>query len=306
MNPLGILIAQFSGIANDPIILMLLLASGACIAFQLLINEGFAAGKAKGSFAVTRTQLAIVLLIQGVTSSVVLLMIPSHPFSINIILVLSALMVVSSALSYQCALIYYGLVMAGNISYMHAIKVGVLPGVVTLAIYLSYCLIIQFLPKLPSLLLLSVALLPSLMQWLYLRGITPETKDKIEDPLKIPNNLYLGGMLFALMLLSFWITILRDAIGMTYVSYTALIVVVLNSFSSLTNTITRANFFTSDGRTSEKILLIAGFTSLVFSLIVWSSLHLIALLLILLTLQLWIIGVIELSRRMPTLAISKI
>ena len=93
---------------------------------------------------------------------------------------------------------------------------------------------------------------------------------------------------------------------MTYVSYTALIVVVLNSFSSLTNTITRANFFTSDGRTSEKILLIAGFTSLVFSLIVWSSLHLIALLLILLTLQLWIIGVIELSRRMPTLAISKI
>lgn len=300
VSPLGVLVAQFFGVAKDPIVLMLVLGSGSCIAFQLLINECFAAGQARGDFAVTQLQFTFVLMVQGITSATALLALPNQPFPTNTVLILCLLMVGSSVLSYQCALIYYRLVMLNRISHAHAIRVGLLPGIVTLTIYLSYCIIVQAVPSLPPALLLSTAFLPSLLQWLYLRKVAPSAISMSGIEMKTPNNFFLGAALISLMVLSTCITILRDAIGMTYVGYAALIVVALNSLSSVANTITRATFLTSGVRDTRYTLLLAGVACSIASAIIWNTTHTLALLIALLSAQIFITGVIESARRMPT------
>lgn len=300
INPLGVLVAHFFGVAQDPIVLMLVLGSGACIAFQLLINEGFAAGQARGVFVVTRFQLAFVLMVQGVTSAAALLSLPGNPFTTVTVLSLCLLMVGSSALSYQCALIYYRLVMLGRITYAHAIRVGALPGVVTLSIYLGYCIIVQVVPTLSPIILLATAFLPSLMQWLYLRMLAPAETSTTGIQMTTPSNFFLGAALIALMVLSTCITALRDMIGMTFVGYAALIVVALNSLSSVANTITRTTFLGSGVRDTRYVLFSAGIACALASAAIWSTAQTLAQLLALLSVQICITGVIEAARRMPT------
>ena len=296
------MVAHFFGIAQQPVVLMLVLGTGACTAFQLLLNECLAAGHARGTFSTTKSQLTRVLVAQVVTCATTLISLPNNFFTPTLISTLCALLFINSALSYQCAVIYYRLAICKQISVKQAIVIGALPGFTALFIYGSFSLASHILPALPAILLLSSVIVPSLIQWLYLRLLSPPSFIGQPAREERPQLIYLIGAVVALTILSVVITILRDSIAATYVAYAALIVVALNSLASLTNTLTRASFLTSSSYNWYRVILTVGFSFGVLGIAVWPFTQVPAKLLVLLGVQLVIIALIEAARRLPTIS----
>ena len=47
-NPLGVVVAQWLGVTQEPILIVVLLATGACVPFQIFLNEAIAVRAAAG------------------------------------------------------------------------------------------------------------------------------------------------------------------------------------------------------------------------------------------------------------------
>jgi hypothetical protein len=292
-------VAHIIGIANQPVVLMLVLGTGASTSFQMMLNECLATGHARSTFSATKSQLSLVLTAQYLTCAVTLFLLPNHFFNTPSIVVLCALLTASSALSYQCAAIYFRLVMLDQISKMQAIKVGALPGIASLLIYVGFSIASLALPTIPQMMLLTAAIVPAFSQLLYLRMLGPKGDHDIAVPEVRPRTIFVFAALIALILLSAAVTSLRDAIAASQAAYAALIIVALNSLASVMNTLTRASFLGAGSQDWRRSMLFVGFTAGILGSAIWPWAQLPAKLLLLLGIQIAIIAVIEAARRIP-------
>lgn len=297
-NPLGVLVAQSLGVAKDPVLLMLLLGVGTATGFQLLLNEGLAAGFASGRFKATRNQLLSVLLIQATTTVVTLFSLADHGFGLLPSLILSIFLLISTALSYRTAVTYYRIVMSRLVSNAQAIRVGALPGVVTLVIFAGASAEAVGSGKMPHW-LLSAALLPSLLQWWYVRKLDLTNTHKTDVTQAVPGNVFLIAALIALMALSSLITVLRDLIASYHTQFTALIIVGLNSLTSIANTLTRVAFLGKEKRALHLSLFVPVVVLVLAMASIWADLNTLSSLAGLLSVQCAIVLTIEAARRIP-------
>lgn len=242
-NPLGIVVAHGLGVSNEPLLIQLLLGVGASAPFQLLLNESFAVRAVKDRRLARPQDVGVICVLQGVCCTGALYVAggqsDAHTIALGVLLALGTFS------SYRSAIIYYGLALNDLISNASSVLVGALPGLVSLAIYTSYGVTRGL--GMPAEFLLAGAILPALAQALYLTAISrkrPRIEAARSRPLAFSAALPLG----ALMLFSFASTQLRDAVAASSVAYAALIIVALNSLTSLTNTVTRAWFLSGGGK----------------------------------------------------------
>lgn len=297
-NPLGVLVAQSLGVAQDPLLLMLLLGIGTSTAFQLLLNEGLAAGLASGRFKATLNQLTSVLLIQAITTAVTLFLLADHGFALLPSLTLSIFLLASTALSYRTAVIYYRIVMSRLVSSAQAVRVGALPGIVTLVVFAGASAAAVGSGKMPHW-ILSAALLPSLLQWLYVRKLDLMNIHEIDVVQAVPGNIFLIAALVALMALSSLITVLRDLIASYHTQFAALIIVGLNSLTSIANTLTRVAFLGKKKRAWHLSLFVPVMVLVLAVASIWADINTLAPYAGLLLVQCAIVLTIEAARRIP-------
>lgn len=266
VNPLGILLAHHFGIANTPTVILLLLGAGACVPFQLLMNECLAVGVEHGRFRVTHGQLAGILGIQSICYLISVGLLSPTPFSARSICALGLLLAASTYTSYATALSYYNLVIQGLVSMREAVLIGALPGLTALLVYLTYCLTAALWTELPPHLLLLVVGLPAVTQFLYVRSrvqksestptgdVTSERKLG-SDPSAV-SNVAVVKYVALLSGLAMAGTYLRESIANQSPMYTALVLTLLNSLVSLANTVTRSRHFAAAVSTRLNVLFL--------------------------------------------------
>lgn len=302
VNPLGVLVAHYFGVANTPTVILLLLGAGACVPFQLLMNECLAVGVEHKRYRVTYKQLAAVLSMQSIAYLISVEIMSPKEFATDSVVILGVLLGISTCVSYFTALAYYGLVIRSVISMREAVLVGALPGLISFAVYLTYCLMPRW-AALPEQALLFVVGFPALVQFAYVTSRTRQANSApSQEPtraLAVVSNLAVSTCLALLSGLTIIGTFLRDSIASHSVQYTAVILVVLNSLMSLANTITRSRHFqasVSAERSSNFLWLTLAFG--VAASLSWKANSLLGIVLALCVTQLSIIWAVEQGRRM--------
>lgn len=303
VNPLGILVAQWFGVASSPTIILVLLATGACVPFQLLMNECMAASVENGRTAPTPFQILLVLLIQVAACSWVLYIQANQVFdTIQTALTIIAL-ALNTAMSYQIALSYYHLVARDRISLNTAVHIGAIPGVTSLVLYIIFCLLSTRHAQSAVGFIIATAILPSIVQWVYLRRIRAKTPiHSSPRALQLPMPMattWLISSIFALAILTAASTYFRETLSGLSLSHAALLLVILNSLLSLVNTSTRAAFLSKSGRNIQTTLATMSFMALGLMAIGKSMNWKFNMIFGLLATQFCIAWVIEASRRMP-------
>ncbi len=268
VSPLGVLVAQWFGVANSYEVILVLLASGACVPFQLFMNECMAAsGAERGAASLSLVQIALVIFIQTVACAGVILNLTTHDFStVQVVLTVVALGG-NTLISYLASSIYFGLVSQKNVPLYAAVVVGVLPGMVSLLLYIIYILASIGFAHFAGILIISTVILPSIIQVTYLRclrgksaapGVLLDAKQPVVD------TPWLIAALLALSALVAFSTHLRESIAMINVSYIALLLVALNALQSLIITIMRADFLSKRSGFMKKILPYSAVVALIF------------------------------------------
>lgn len=302
VNPLGILVAQGFGVANSPIVILVLLATGACVPFQLLMNECIAATESRGQAQAGRLQIGLLLFIQAVACGATVYSLSLHSISALVIAVVVLFLAINTALSYRVSLRYYRLVKQTALSKHAAVVIGIIPGVTSLLLYLAYSLTASRLPQTAAGFILASAVLPSLVQWRYLQTITGGAALALpasEAPLPKLHHGWLFAAVVALAALAAGSTRMRETVASLSANHVALLLVALNSMLSLINTLTRAAFLNRAGGGQQRplgvVALAMAITSVFATAVGWQTAPLIALI----ATQLAIAWVIEATRRMP-------
>jgi len=304
VNPIAILVAQWFGVANSPEVILVLLATGACVPFQLFMNECMATSAVRGASSLSPMQIVLVLIIQAVACAGVLLSLTAHKFvSAQVVFTVVAL-VGNTLMSYKLCLTYFGLVVRGQVPLHSAVIVGALPGISSLILYLIFCLTSAHNYYLAVVIIISTVVLPGFVQMAYIQRLYKETNNSrkvIPARLPVVNMHWLLAALFALAGLVTFSTYLRESVAMLSMSYVAVLLVSLNAMQSLIITFTRANFIEKGGDIYRRIMLyfiLALSVMLFFGLAMeWRFWPLIGLLIV----QVATAFIIELSRRIPAI-----
>jgi hypothetical protein len=303
VNPLGILVAQWFGVANASVVILVLLATGACVPFQLLMNECISATAASGQSHASRGQLGLLLTIQSAACAVTVSTLAVQHFPTAQIAIVVGALAINTGLSYRISLRYYRMVTEGIISMRAAVVVGIIPGVTSLLLYLAYCLVTQYDPQIAAAFIIASTVVPSVAQWRYLQTNAKPCIDQSVTPSfdvrRRPAIGWLFGTTLALAALSAGSTHLREMVAQLSADHVALLLVALNSMLSLVNTSTRAAFLNRSGDSQQKPLAMAvAAMAGAGASAVWLGWW-VAPLLALIAAQLSIAWVIEAARRMP-------
>lgn len=304
VNPLGILVAQGFGIANSPVVILVLLATGACVPFQLLINECVAAAESRGRLHAKKAQLALLLFVQFGVCTLSVTWFATQNFPLPLTVLVAIQLAVSNGLSYQTSLRYYRLIMTNHVRLRTSVIVGAMPGTATLLLYFAYCTASSWLAGFPSeFFIVASTVIPAVIQWWYVRRIPINIDTAINysntKDFPVPLNRWLLAAALALAALSLGSSRLRETIALSRIDYVALLLVALNSILSLINTLTRAAFLSQQGavyRTRLARGVISLSVACALSLVLNPSMF---LLLALLCTQLAIAWVIESGRNIP-------
>jgi hypothetical protein len=302
VNPLGILVAQGFGVGNSPIVILVLLSTGACVPFQLLMNECIAATESRGQASVGRTQIGLLLSVQVLACAATIYGLSVQRFSPLHIAIVVVLLAINTWLSYRVSLRYFRLVRQGAVSLSSAAVIGTIPGVTSLLLYLAYSFAANRVPQTAAAFILASTVLPSLVQWCYLQSFAERGSQ--ESPISetsLPKLLtwWLLGACLALSVLAAGSTQLREVVAHSRANHVALLLVALNSILSLINTLTRAAFLHRVGGSQQRplaaIAVIMAIAAASASESGWQMTPLIALI----AMQLAIAWIIETARRIP-------
>jgi hypothetical protein len=283
-------------------VILVLLATGVCVPFQLLMNECIAAAESRGQANAGRLQIGLLLSVQAIACATTIYNLSMQRFSLQLIAILVVLLVINTGLSYRVSLRYYRLVTQSVVSKHAAIMIGVIPGVTSLLLYLAYSLAASRVPQTAASFIVASVVLPSLVQWRYLQkfkgGIAPILHVS-EAPLSKLHYGWLFAAIVSLAALAAGSTQLRETVAHQSANHIALLLVALNSMLSLINTSTRAAFLKYAGGGQQRLLgamamVIAG-AAVAATEFGWQAAPLITLI----ALQLAIAWVIEAARRMP-------
>lgn len=304
VNPLGILVAQWFDVANQHVVLLLLLASGACVPFQLLLNECLAAAVNRGGILPTRTQLMSILGVQGLASIGTLWALTDQDFSFVETVTISLLQALNTYASYRATLIYFGLVLRTRLTDWAAILIGSSPGLTNLTCYIAFSLTSRHGWPAAGGFILAAALAPTLIQWSYVRWLAKLDVEFNASSIRVDapavDTFKLALALAALATLSALSTRLRDGIASLSANHVALLLVALNSLLSLVNTATRAKFLVRGGSSIQEVLggvaMVAIMAFGLASLLQWQ----LGAILALIAVQASIAWVIEAARRIPS------
>jgi hypothetical protein len=255
-NPLGVLVAQWLGVTQDPILVIVLLAMGACVPFQIFLNEAIAVRAAAGHDPGRdgRLLLTLIVAMQATTCAVALLALPSTPISWAMLAVVVVATAFTSVASYLCTKRYYELSVAGAVSSRQAAAFGAIPGVVALLVYLAASVLAGYSVIGLHVALVLVAVLPTTVVWLFISSIRHGSTASSGPPASLPSLRQVALVLLGLVVLTIAGTRLRADIAALRSDYAAVIVVVLNSLASLLTTLTRAMFLRQKQRLHVALL----------------------------------------------------
>ncbi|MEK8024805.1 hypothetical protein [Pseudaquabacterium rugosum] len=302
VNPLGILVAQWFGVANASVVILVLLATGACVPFQLLMNECIAATESRGQAHAGRFQIGLLLSVQAVACAATIYGLSVQRFPAPLIAVVVMLLAINTWLSYRVSLRYYRLVTQAVVSMRAAGVIGIIPGITSLLLYLLYALTTHRVPQTAAGFIVAGTVLPSLVQWRYLQTF-PDGVDQAASVSTASRPRLAAGWLLAsalaLAALAAGSTRLREMVAHLSANHVALLLVALNSMLSLINTLTRAAFINRAGSGQQRPLGAAAMTMAIAGATAatagWEATPLIALI----ATQLAVAWVIEAARRMP-------
>lgn len=267
VSPLGILTAQYFGVANAPIVILSLLATGSCVPFQLLLNECLAVAATRGIVSLNRFQMSTVLLTQLVSSAMAIFGMSAQAFKFSQISTVVILLSFNTFISYQVSITYYGLVMRNMISREQAMIIGSASGLTNLCLYLMFCISRQYSFDNAFLFILATLLVPTLIQWLFVRSAKIKLEHYLHNltirSLPSPRTGRLLLSLAGLSLLTTLSTNMRETIASSYGNYLSLILVLLNSLLTLINTITRTNFLSKGASSKKRILCYISISTIV-------------------------------------------
>jgi hypothetical protein len=301
-TPVGILVAQGFGVANSPVVLLVLLATGACVPFQLLMNECVAATESRGEARACRSLIATLLFAQFTTCAATIYYLSTQQYSSVLVVGVAACLVVSTGLSYKASLYYYRLASEAVLSPHAAVVTGIIPGLSNIVLFLSYSILAGYLPWAASAFVIATTLLPAVIQWQYLKRLSDrliDTKPFTLDALPVLSNRWLLGAVIALAVLSVGSTWTRESVANLSVSHAGLLLVALNSMLGLINTFTRVAFLRRRRVGQQRALAVAAVSmagvATIGTLMGWALVTLI----VFVTTQLSTALVIEIARRMP-------
>lgn len=302
VNPLGILVAQGFGVANSPVVILVLLATGACVPFQLLMNECIAATESSGLAHAGKLQIVMLLFVQAVACSATIYGLSVQRFPASLIAVVVVLLAINTGLSYRVSLRYYRLVSQAIVSMRAAVLIGVIPGVTSLLLYLAYSIAASRTPQVAASFIVASTVVPSLAQWGYLQTFPVEADQSTAGYTASHPRLVSGGLLasvFALAALAAGSTRLREIVAHLSANHVALMLVALNSMLSLINTSTRATFINRTGSGQQHQLGAAAIAMTIVGAAAAAAGLQATPLIVLIATQLAIAWVIEAARRMP-------
>jgi hypothetical protein len=255
-NPLGVLVAQWLGVTQEPLLVVVLLATGACVPFQIFLNEAIAVRAAAGKDPARdgRLLLTMIVALQTCTCAVALHALPFTPISWGMLAAVMAATAFTSVASYLCTKRYYELSVAGAVSSWQAAAFGAIPGVVALLVYLCASLLAGYSTVGMHIALVLVAVLPTAVVWLFIARIGQGQEARSGPPSILPSARQVALVLMGLVFLTIAGTRLRADIAALRSDYAAVIVVVLNSLASLLTTLTRAMFLRRKNRLNAALL----------------------------------------------------
>ena len=292
VTPLAVLTAHWLGVANESLMIMLLLGLGAGAPFQLLLNESIATQLAGHPSSGSQKTIAVICGAQALSCSGMLLFGSEQNFPVPETIAASLLLAISTATSFKSAVIYYQLATRSTISNAQSMAVGGLPGLVSLLIFASYGIArAAELEVLPEFLLLA-AIAPALAQYALLLSLAGRRHAGPSGAMLQSPSHVLWAALCAIILLSLGSTALRDFIAASNASFAALIIVGLNSLASIVNVVTRAAFLQSSKASHSSPLLAAGGVAGGLVAAAWWLAPVLAQLSALLAAQLWIGAVV--------------
>lgn len=304
MNPLAILVAQSFGVANAPVVIAVLLATGACVPFQLLINECIAATETRGRLRSTRRQLVMLLSVQFAACVLSVAWLGTQNFPLSQIVLIAGLLAVSTGFSYQTSVWYFRLAMTSSMCLKMSVMVGAIPGITSLLLYFAYCGISPWQSSFPSdVFVVASTVLPAIVQRRYVQNLSLHFDTAFRPPATesppAPSTSWLIAAAVVLAALTAGSTRLRGEIAFFRSDYVAVVLVVLNSLLSPINTMTRAAFLNQPRDIYRKwltwsVIGVAALSAITFAL--GSSVF---LLLALLCAQLAVASVIEAARQVP-------
>lgn len=302
VNPLGILVAQGFGVANSPVVILVLLATGACIPFQLLMNECIAATESRGQAHAGRLRIGLLLSVQAVACAGTIYGLSVQRFPAPLVALVVVLLAINTGLSYRVSLRYYRLVTQAVVSMPAAVVIGIIPGATSLLLYLAYSLTANHAPEAATGFILASTALPSLVQWRYLHTFPDWPGQSASVSADSRPRLVVGWLVtsaLALAVLAAASTRLREMVAQLSADHIALLLVALNSMLSLINTSTRAAFLNRAGSGQQRPLGLAAMVMAIVGAAAaaagWQAMPLIALI----ATQLAIAWIIEAARRMP-------
>jgi hypothetical protein len=303
VNPLGVLVAHRFGLGQDPLLIMLLLGAGACVPFQLLANECIAVGEASARTLPDMAKLALIVATQTMVVTLAILMLPQYTLASPALALLALGLAVNTAASYHCAVVYYRLVLGATISPRQAAAVGALPGLASLSVFLMYAVLAIAKLNPSSWLVLGSVGLPSVVQLLYLNHLASQASDRASSapPAVTSRSTGIGAHLVlvtaGLIGVTMFATLLRDFISARHTTYAAIIVVALNSLTSLVNTLTRGLFLQAGQRSAHTWLFAGSLALAILAGSLWVEHRSAAELTALVSSQLCLIAIIEAARR---------
>lgn len=288
------------GYGGDENLKLLLLALGTAIPFQLILNECLAVAKAGDRFAATSTQVFLIGLAQCMTCTVTLSLIGG--FSEEIVIkaaTLGCLLAMANLCSYSLSLIYYKLTINQRLSVRAAIVIGAIPGVVALTLYGSFFLLARNLPVMNTVLVIMLAPFPSLVQWLLVQKVAGEHMGFLmeDKSLKKPSTTQLILLVSVMMMVTALSTRFREDLSARAAGFAALAIVMLNSLTSLANTLTRASFLLKSSGSVSVLFLLSVLLVLV-SCCLPDSMETGASISVIIALQFMTIAIVDLSRHL--------
>ncbi len=245
ITPMWVALAHWRGFGADPILQTLLLTQGACVPFQLLLNECLAVGQVRSGRAPSMWVIMLVLGAQVLTCLLTLSALDGlQTMAASTVLSFALACAVSNFVSYKVASVYYNAVLNGRVTRRESAWIGGIPGLSMLLLYsLFFEARAQNIVQTPGVLALLIPFAP-LLQWLFIRHICKHEWNGFDasGPSGGTPPLMTAAVTVALMIISGMITRYRDEFSGMAPAYGALILVALNTFASITNAVTRARF----------------------------------------------------------------
>lgn len=288
------------GYGGDENLKLLLLALGTAVPFQLILNECLAVVRAGDRFSATSVQVLIIAFAQCMTCTVTLSLIGGFSDSVvSKAAIVGCLLAIANLCSYSLSLIYYKLTIQQRLSIRAAVVIGAIPGVVSLTLYGSFFLLAKNFPSINTAIVIMLAPFPSLVQWLLVRKLAAKHEGFLMEnkSLKRPSTTQLILLVAVMMVVTALSTGCREDLSARTAEFAALAIVVLNSLTSLTNTLTRASFLLRSSG-SVNVLLLLGVLLILLSRCLPDSMEIVSSISIVIALQFMTIALVDISRRL--------